>query len=326
LTVARFEPLLTVSEPPAPVTFASRTDIDVAAAGSLNVTGAVAVESGRVLTKKGAGSAALVGGVTLQSNTSISVSGGTLDVRNVTGSGGVFVNDGARLNVMPDGGPTGTSRVSALRVTTAGKLDLADNRFIVTSSDIGTASGGVYTGLSGFIQRGRSGGAWNGNGIMTSMPDAASGLTTIAIACAAQARGLGAGETALWSGATVSATDVLIMYTYGGDANLDGAITGDDYSAIDFGILSPGMSGYANGDFNYDGIISGDDYSVIDFNILAQGTPFSTAPVAAGVGAAVTAVPEPGGAAVGLVALASLALRGGRKRARRAYARAASSC
>jgi hypothetical protein len=84
------------------------------------------------------------------------------------------------------------------------------------------------------------------------------------------------------------------MYTYAGDANLDGAVTGDDYSAIDFNILVPGSDGWYNGDFNYDGVISGDDYSAIDFNILAQGAPFPTG-AAADLMAAVAAVPEPVG-------------------------------
>jgi hypothetical protein len=57
---------------------------------------------------------------------------------------------------------------------------------------------------------------------------------------------------------------------------MDGAITGDDYSAIDFNILVPNSDGWYNGDFNYDGAITGDDYSAIDFNILAQGAPFPT--------------------------------------------------
>src|SRR4030095_977651 len=84
----------------------------------------------------------------------------------------------------------------------------------------------------------------------------------------------------------------LVMYTYAGDANLDGFVSGDDYSAIDFNILVPGSSGWVNGDFNYDGVISGDDYSAIDFNILAQGDPFPTGgPVDL---SAASAVPEPG--------------------------------
>jgi hypothetical protein len=59
---------------------------------------------------------------------------------------------------------------------------------------------------------------------------------------------------------------------YAGDANLDGIISGDDYSTIDFNVGTSAF-GYSNGDFNFDGIVSGDDYSTIDFNYAAQGLP-----------------------------------------------------
>jgi hypothetical protein len=98
-------------------------------------------------------------------------------------------------------------------------------------------------------------------------------LTTLGVADTATIFGLDGSATATFSGETVDATAVLVKYTYAGDANLDGQITGDDYSAIDFNVLVPGSSGYFNGDFNYDGLITGDDYSAIDFNIIAQGAP-----------------------------------------------------
>ena len=84
------------------------------------------------------------------------------------------------------------------------------------------------------------------------------------------------------------------MYTYGGDADLDGRINVDDYGRIDFNVAI-GTSGWFNGDFNYDGKINVDDYGIIDFNIGIQGAPF---PAGAGAGADVgaaslTAVPEP---------------------------------
>jgi hypothetical protein len=62
------------------------------------------------------------------------------------------------------------------------------------------------------------------------------------------------------------------MYTYGGDANLDGVITGDDYAAIDFGDLTGGTDAWVQGDFNYDGVINGDDYLIIDQNLSGSGS------------------------------------------------------
>src|SRR4029453_9687127 len=102
-----------------------------------------------------------------------------------------------------------------------------------------------------------------------------------------------------------------------GDANLDGAITGDDYSAIDFNILVPNADGWYNGDFNYDGAITGDDYSAIDFNILAQGAPLGSSATISS--SELTAVPEPAAAGLTLAALGiSLTHRAAARRRRRA--------
>ena len=122
-----------------------------------------------------------------------------------------------------------TSDVSTLAVN--GKLNLTNNKLIVAGGSVGRWTGSAYDGISGLIKSGRNGGAWNGNGIVTSMPPAigATSLTTIGAATAAQ---LGISS---FGGLSVSPGDVLIAYTYAGDANLDGRINGDDYFAIDSG-------------------------------------------------------------------------------------------
>jgi hypothetical protein len=105
------------------------------------------------------------------------------------------------------------------------------------------------------------------------------------------------------------------MYTYAGDANLDGLIDGGDYGIIDNNVQIPNADGYYNGDFNYDGVIDGGDYGIIDNNIQAQGAPFPVSGVAsvesAGL-AGVTAVPEP--ASLSIVGLAAASLLGRRRR------------
>jgi hypothetical protein len=101
----------------------------------------------------------------------------------------------------------------------------------------------------------------------------AGSLTGLGSAPAAAIFRLGAGQTALFSGQTVVATDVLVKYTYAGDANLDGVIDAGDYGVIDNFAQVPGAAGYWNGDFNRDGFIDAGDYGVIDNNIQAQGTP-----------------------------------------------------
>src|SRR5205814_7490697 len=105
-----------------------------------------------------------------------------------------------------------------------------------------------------------------------------SGLTAVGIATAQQVKGLTKPtDTAVLARQTVSGSDTLVMYTYGGDANLDGKINVDDYGHIDSNVVLAGVSGWFNGDFNYDGKINVDDYGIIDSNVPIQGAPFPTA-------------------------------------------------
>jgi hypothetical protein len=172
------------------------------------------------------------------------------------------------------------------------------------------------------IQMGRTtNNNWSGvSGIVTSQTQATNGsnFTSIGIASGAQVVPSTATATALWAGQTVTGTDTLVMYTYGGDANLDGKINIDDYGHIDTSI-GIGLKGWFNGDFNYDGVINIDDYGIIDVNIGIQGPAFFTG---SGVGggdalglSGVTAVPEP--ASIGLLGVALATLAGGRRRRRR---------
>src|SRR6185295_13897795 len=104
------------------------------------------------------------------------------------------------------------------------------------------------------IQRAYNFSGWDGvGGIVTSTPDAAGGLTTLAIGEAADVLFVSGNETALWDGETVDATTVLVKYTYAGDVNLDGLIDASDYGVIDNASQFPGTRGHANGDFNFDG-------------------------------------------------------------------------
>ena len=71
----------------------------------------------------------------------------------------------------------------------------------------------------------------------------------------------GAGAT--FDGFAVADTDVLVKFTYYGDADFNGVVDFDDYSRIDAGFNNNG-TGWFNGDFDYNGIVDFDDYSLID--------------------------------------------------------------
>jgi hypothetical protein len=83
-----------------------------------------------------------------------------------------------------------------------------------------------------------------------------------------------------FNGNPVSANDVLIAFTYGGDADLTGTINGNDYVGIDRGFLNH-FTGWVNGDFNYDGVINGNDYFIIDSNFIDQSGPLAAPAVLA---------------------------------------------
>jgi len=74
------------------------------------------------------------------------------------------------------------------------------------------------------------------------------------------------------NGQSSSPSDVQVMYTYAGDANLDGKVNADDYFLIDRNHNTP-SAGWLNADFNYDGVVNGDDYAFIDAAFAAQGAP-----------------------------------------------------
>ena len=225
-----------------------------------------------------------------------------------------MVNGRAMLRSTSNGG-AGVSTLNTLSLGAGGIVDITDNKLIVKSTSVGSLVGTAYTGLTGMIQSGRGGSTtplWDGtSGIVTSQSTAVAGnLHSIGIARASDARPTTVSATALWAGQTITGTDTLIMYTYGGDANLDGKINVDDYIRIDSGIAS-GLTGWSNGDFNYDGKVNIDDYTtVIDSNIGNQSGVFPTE-VGATLGA--TSVPEPALTSPLLISVAALYRRKARK-------------
>jgi hypothetical protein len=246
-------------------------------------TGPFSIAGGVTLTKTGPGAMTISGAQSNGVGSQLVVTEGRATFQ--TSGGGQLA-----LNVVNTGTATfdTSSELKSLAISGTGSADLKNHHLVLRSATLGTSNGSIYSGITGLIQRGSNDGAWNGTGgLLTSLPDAVAGLTTVAVG---RADDLGYTGGTFGGVPSIAANDVLVMYTYAGDANLDGLISGDDYSAIDFNVLVPGSFGYSNGDFNYDGAITGDDYSAIDFNILAQGAPF---PTSAASFSSPTPVPEP---------------------------------
>jgi len=81
-----------------------------------------------------------------------------------------------------------------------------------------------------------------------------------------------------WDGEPIAASAIVGKYTYFGDVNFDGQVTGDDYTIIDSNLNTTPPVGFEwlSGDANLDGIVTGDDYTTIDSNLgLGAANPLS---------------------------------------------------
>lgn len=223
-----------------------------------------------------------------------------LDSLTIGPYGAVDVAPGADFTVgglaLSAGGTLATGG-GCLHLTTfssAGTIDLADGGLVI---DYAGAS--PLASVWAQILAACNGGAWDGIGI-TSCTAAADTEGLFAIGVIDNADPILGGRTE-FMGEAVGPNCVLVRLTYAGDADLDGAVTSDDYDVIDnafvFGVPAGTAQGWWRGDFNGDGLVDADDYDLIDNAFVFGGEPLGGRPAP---------VPEP--ATLTLVALGGLAL------------------
>ena len=222
------------------------------------------------------------------------------------------VASGSVLSLQP-GGQT-ILRTSSLALEPGARLDINNNALVVEATP--ETRDLVLTQLTAAIAAARGGALpWTGAGITSSYARGdASGITGLAVIINDDGHGI-----PMLPELDLDVNSVLVMYTYNGDADLNGRIDGDDYHAIDRGFLAGASPAYGHGDFNFDGVVDGGDYMWIDKAFLKQGAPLGRH----GVGDSVAAVPDPG--IVGLLMPAVLAASARRARRPRCWASSASA-
>jgi hypothetical protein len=286
-------------------TIASNTVFDVAQDAALRIQGPLTINSGNALTTSGAGSVSYESSISVQSGGSIAF-GTTSHVTSLSLAGS------ARASITRGGEKVLTvDNLSAGGIPNAwtSQIDLKDNDLIIRS----TASARIAKAaeITNQLKQGsnfaHAGQFWTGNGIITSLGgNGSTSYGTIGVAVNDFAL-LGVGQTgtlfSTFDGQSVGVNDVLVKYTYFGDADLDGAVTTNDYFQIDNGFLGS-KTGWINGDFDYDGAITTNDYFLIDNAFLSQSARL--APFLDSASGAATAVPEP--APLAACALAMLIL------------------
>ncbi len=243
-----------------------------------------------------------VGEISGTGTTTVNAAGATLTANHIRQST-LNIGAGNTVTVATNGGDSGTSVVSTLSINATGKLDLNDNDLVVDNGNLATLTAQLASGLD------INGSYGNGPGITSSaFANNVDFNTVLGIAANSEL-----GYTS-FSGQTVDANDVLIKYTYYGDADLSGSVdTSTDFDLYITGLTSGGsLGGWLFGDFDYSGTVdSSTDFDLYITGLTTQGGALLTA---GGGGNQVQAVPEPSTFVLGGLALLGFAGVGLRKR------------
>jgi alpha-L-arabinofuranosidase len=169
---------------------------------------------------------------------------------------------------------SGISTQASLIINSGSTLDITNNQFNITYAG---GSDPIST-IVAYLTAAYAHGGWNSPGINSSSVAGNPGYA------------LGYADGADGAVASLSSGTIEIKYTLLGDANLDGLVSGDDFSIL-AGNLGRAVSGWDKGDFTYDGLVSGDDFSALvgnlgkHANLAAVELPETTTPLQATVAA-----------------------------------------
>jgi hypothetical protein len=225
-----------------PITLASNTTFNVATGATLIIANPITIDSGITLTQTGGGT------VTYESIINVA-GGGSVAFNNSTFANQLSLAAGATATL---GGAGTVLEVSSL--SDSGTLNLGGNTLLINYAGSADPVASVRSLLAGGYANGR----WNGAGINSSA------------AAANTAYGLGYADSAdPGNPAGLASGQIEIKYTLLGDTNLDGVVSGSDFTTL-LGNFGKSASAWDQGDFNYDGVVNGTDFTLLVGNLGKQ--------------------------------------------------------
>ncbi len=221
---------------------------------------------------------------------SVTISSGTVKLASgVSGGTGPSVNSAIDLG--------------SLTISGNGTLDINNDHIIISYG----ASDPMST-IIGYLQSGYNNGNWNGPGIISSEARTPTN---------GHAYGIGFADGADNVVKGLSSGQIEVAYTLLGDANLDGAVNGSDFSilAANFGL---GHTNWDQGNFLFGSSVNGSDFSALAAN-FGQGDNGAAVTVTPADYAALDAfaaanglladVPEPGSIGLGILGVTGILAR-----------------
>ena len=194
------------------------------------------------------------------SGLNVSVSGGGKVVFNTTEHlGQLTLADTSSATLVAGGAKV--LKVTGLNLSPTATLDLNDHAMIYDF----TPAGVLPTSVAALIRTARGDGAWTGPGVTSTAAKARAGRdTTLGTLSSADYLSI-YGPSAKFEGESIDATAVLVRYTLGGDADLDGGVSINDFNRLStaFGALN---RTWIDGDFDYDGGVSINDFNLLSSN------------------------------------------------------------
>jgi endonuclease I len=294
--------------------------LDFAGGAHTLAPGAGTLPGGGVV-KLSAGPVGVAGNLHIGNGSTFEQTGGTLTATNLlvgtASSQGTFRSTGGTLNVGDISVISGrvvwdnpqTLSVNTV-TTTIGTFDLTSRAMVIKGSNLAA--------VTALISEGYNNGDWLGEGIASSAAAIDPNfLTAIGFASNADAA-----YTEFEGISGLDGDDVLLKFTYYGDADLTGSVDLDDFNLFLAGYQDPAnvSQTWIYGDFDYTGSVNLDDFNLFLAAYQANGVPLSALAGAIDLSnlsatdqslmlAAVAAVPEPAGFTVLTLAAGVVLLR-----------------